>query len=220
MKRMIIALIIIIALPLAVFYVDKSFSKRGPASDESSLEVTEAADHDLSAASPAEFIKAFKYQVLKEVSLQKLESGPGLQLGSFLLKNAQGNKVFVCDEYPTIDLIFAAEGVAYSGEIPKLIVRGPCLITADQKHIAALPIPFNKIFGSPITQFEFKADIPDSREQVSVYANQVRDSWPTEWNWIGMKFYGKDPQKQLSITGYEVISVLGQPLTLSPESNE
>lgn len=221
MKRMIILLLIVAAVPLSIYLLEKNIPQRHVASDESDLQNSySGSEHDLSQASPTEFKKAFKYQILKDASLQQTSVGPGLRLGLFLLKNSDGNRVFVCDEYPTIDLYFAAEGIANSGEVPHMIVRGPCLTDEDQKHIGTLPIPFESILKRPLDQIQFKANLPNSREQVSVYFYNVAGFWPTEWTWVGVKLYGKDPQNTLQINGYEVISVLGEPLILKASSNE
>lgn len=221
MKKMIVLLLIVAAIPVGIYFADKHIPRRNIASDGSDPQNQSLGkDHDLSEASPEEFKKAFKYQVLKDASLQRSDTGPGVRLGLFILKNPDGNRVFVCDEYPTMDVIFAADGMAHSGEIPQMIVRGPCLTDSDQRHIEALPIPFAAILKSPPGTFEFKTNLPDSHEQVSVYFRNVTESWPNEWTWVGVKFYGKNPQDTLQINGYEVISVLGEPLTLKAKPNE
>lgn len=221
MKRMIVLLIIVVAIPFGVYFVEEHLPRRDLASDDGSPEEhLGGTDFDLSEASPEEFRKAFKYQVLKDVSLRSGEFGPGIRLGLFMMRNSEGNKVFVCDEYPIMDMIFAAEGMALSGEIPHMIVRGPCVADSDQKHIDALPIPFGEILKSSPDKFEFKASLPDSRDQVNIYFRNVGDSWPIEWTWVGVKFYGKNPQDTLQINGYEVISVLGEPLVLRANPSE
>lgn len=220
MKKVFLLLLIVTVVPLALFVIDHQFARRTPASENNGDSLTSTNDHDLSEATPEEFKKAFKYQILKEAKLQMSSEGPGLQLGSFLLKNSEGNKVFVCEEYPTMDLIFAADGVAHSGEIPHMIVRGPCLTDADQRHIEALSIPLEKILKGALTQKEFTFDLPDSREKIHIYFRYVVESWPTEWSWVGVKLYGKKPDETLQINGYEIISVLGEPLVLPVTPNE
>lgn len=222
MKNKILIFLFFLAVPVAVYFINEELPKRFVASDYKSGEHTspEGLDHDLSEASPEAFIKAYKYQVLKNASIKETKLGPGLQLGLFFLKNEEGNRVFVCDEYPTIDLIFSADGMAYSGELPQMIVRGPCQTDEDQLHISALPIPFNEILKSPISTNEFKFELPDSREKVSIYFKNVVDFWPTDWVWTGVKLYRKDAQNILSIDGYEIISVTGKPFLMSAPTNE
>lgn len=222
MSRMMSLILLLAALPFAVTILERKLNpQRKVASDQETATTILAADHDLSEASPEEFKKAFKYQILKEASLVRTNAGPGISLGLFLTKNESGNKVFVCDEYPLIDLIFAAEGVAFSGDIPQMVVRGPCQVSADQRHIEALPIPFSKILASPLSQYEFQSEIPGSREKVQIYFRNAAEFWPLEWTWVGVKLYGKNPENTLQINGYEVISVIGEPLTVkASDSNE
>lgn len=214
MKKKLILILILVALPVALFFLDKKLSSKRHVATDGSASETAAEDKDLSNASPEEFKKAFKYQVLKDASAVETSAGPGVRLGLFLMKNQSGSKVFVCDEYPTVDLIFSAEGVAFSGEIPQMVVRAPCLVSSDQEHIEALPVPFSQIVKSPLSQYEFTVDFPGSREQGKIFFRHVVEFWPTEWTWTGVKFYGKNPEDVLSINGYEVISVLGEPLVI------
>lgn len=219
MSRMISLILVLAALPFALMLLDKKLGpQRKVASDGSvSYEQGEQSDYDLSEATPEEFKKAFKYQILKNVSVENSSAGPLLRVGLFLIKNSSGNKVFVCDQYPTIDFIYAAEGVAFSGEVPQMIVRAPCVVSADQKYIEAPPIPFSTILQSSLKQYEFTAPYLNTNEQGRIYFRNVVEFWPKEWNFVGVKLYSQDNQSSLSISGYEVISVLGEPLTIQAQ---
>lgn len=221
MIRMLSLILALAALPLGMHLLNNKLSPSRKVASEGGLSSVGLQDDtfDLSEASPAEFRKAFKYQMLKNVELVQLPEGPGLKLGLFLLKNASGAKVFVCDQYPTMDLHFMAEGVAISGEVPRMILRVPCIVSDDQKHIAAFPIPFDKIFSSPVSQYEFEVSAPGLRETGKIYFRSVADFWPTDWAWTGVKLYGRDPSDTLEINSYEVLSVLGEPLIM-PTANE
>lgn len=210
--RMMTVVLILAALPLMVLVLNKKLSPQRNLASDASQETADASS-DLSNLSPEEFKKAFKYEILKNVSLEKGQNESGLKLGLFFMKDANGNKVFVCDEYPYIDLIFTAEGMAFSGEVPQMLVRGPCVVSADQKHIEALPIPFHEILNSSTQKFEFQTSF-GTTNKVQIYFRNVMGIWPTEWSWTGVTFYQKDPQIKLEISGYETISVLGAPLIL------
>ncbi|WP_041576816.1 hypothetical protein [Bdellovibrio bacteriovorus] len=216
MSRMMSLILLMAALPFILHTLNEKLSpKRKVASDGGLSSVGTISDSfDLSEASPEEFKKAFKYQILKNVEVDQFSDGPGIKLGLFLMKSPAGSRVFVCDRYPTVDLLFSAEGVAISGEIPKMVVRIPCVVSDDQNHIAAFPIPFARIFASPVSDFEFDITAPGIREGGKIFFRNVVDEWPREWAWTGVKFYGKDASDTLEITGYEVISVLGEPLVL------
>jgi|GEM_PF-1784497 len=213
MSRSISLLLLLAALPFAVVTLDKKISgQRKIASDGSSSVTTQ--DYDLSEATPEEFKKAFKYQILKDAQVVQTPQGPVLRLGLFLMKNAQGNKVFVCEEYPTVDLVFSAEGVAFSGEIPQMVVRASCVVGEGQTYIEGAILPLKQIQQSPLSQYEFNTTINGSREEAKIFFRNVVEFHPEEWAWTGVKFYGKNPESTLQINGYEIISVLGEPLIL------
>lgn len=214
--RVILALLLFAVLPYSAHLLNKKYSptSRGPASDSALTEAIAAASFDLSETSPEDFKKAFKYQILKDVSVKTMDQSQQLYLGLFLIKNEKGEPVFVCDQYPTLDLIFAADGVAISGEIPHMIVRSPCLVAHDQKHIESYPIPLQRIYQSPLSH-EFVIESVNSQESGRIYFRGVVERWPQDWNLVGIKLYGKNPTNVLEINGYEVISVLGEPLTIS-----
>lgn len=219
--RTIILVLVFVVLPLSINQLNSrmSTSRRvANVDDESSLSHIE--ERDLSEATPEEFQKAFKYQTLKNAVMTQSTAGPGVNLGLFFMKNNQGQKVYVCSEYPTVDLLFSADGMATSGEIPLMIVRAPCLANNDQQHIEGLAIPFDDILKSSPETTMFTAQFPGSQEQGRIFFRHITDSWPTKWTWTGVKFYGKNPEETLNINGYEIISVLGEPLVISAPPNE
>jgi hypothetical protein len=207
-----IIILILAALPLAIFILDKKLGEKRYVASDAQNSTGAHPDYDLSESSPEEFQKAFKYQMLKGATVEKTSIGPGITLGLFLLKNDDDQTVDVCAKHPTIDYVFQAEGVAFSGEIPTLIVRGPCLVGSDRRTIEALPIPFSKIFKSPLSQIQFDGEIPGRSEKSKIFVKNVVDFWPTDWNWVGITLYGPTNVGNLSINGYEIISVLGAPV--------
>lgn len=215
--RLIITLLILAALPVALFFLDKKIGERRFIASDGRGSEGARPEYDLSDSTPEEFKKAFKYQMLKNATLDKTSVGPGITLGLFLFRDQDGRTINVCEKYKTIDLIFKAEGVAFSGEIPTLIVRGPCLVGSDQRTLEALPIPFSVILRSPVSQYEFDGEIPGYNDKTKTFARNVVEFWPTEWNWAGVTLYATPQEEPLHINGYEIISVLGQPLIISTE---
>lgn len=214
--RTLTVILVLIGIHFSVMLAENHFTQnRRIASQDSSAEKYSAsADKDLSESTPEEFKKAFKYQLLKDAVVVSTQGNPGVRLGLFLMKDSRGVTVPVCDLYPTIDFVFAAEGVAFSGEIPHMIVRGPCVTSPDQNHLEALPVPWGKILNSPVQQFEFTSSLPYDQGKISIYFRNVVEFWPTEWVLVGVKLYGKTSEDVLQVNGYEVISILGQPLYL------
>lgn len=219
--RRFLLLLLVVGVPVSFYLFKPQRPQRSTASETEAVPYdSTSTESDLSEVSPEDFQKAFKYQILKAVIKDETPNFTSLRLGLFYLKNEQGKKVSVCEEYPTMDVVFAAEGIAVSGEIPKMIVRGPCYPTPNGKHIGGLPIPWAMILKSPVSQRDFTTSLPGRTDNVRIFILNVVESWPTEWNWIGVKFYGQDPQKTLELNGYEVISVLGQPLMIEAPTTE
>jgi hypothetical protein len=81
-----------------------------------------------------------------------------------------------------LQLTFAAEGVAHSGEIPTKTIKAACRVAGDQLHLEGILIELPEEEGA-------------------------------QWNWVGLKLIGQDANDFLEINGYEIISVLGAPLT-------
>ena len=136
---------------------------------------------DLSDSSPKEFKTAFKYQMLKGASVTDFSDGKKLILGAFLMRDGTGNKVTVCENYPTIELTFTADGVAISGEPLTHTITAACKVDAANLHLEGINI-----------------DLPQSAPS---------------WNWTNIKLIGHEAKDTLEINGYEIISVLGQPLS-------
>lgn len=210
--QLILTVLILAALPVGVFYLNHSLD-RNIASDDSGSQGGRP-EYDLSEATPEEFKKAFKYQMLKNATLERTSAGPGINLGLFLLRDNDGTTIQVCEKYKTIDLVFRAEGIAVSGEIPTLIVRGPCLVASDQRSLEILPIPFATILNSPLSQHEFAGEIPGHTEGLKVFTRNIVGFWPSDWAWVGVTLYAGPQDEILQINGYEIISVLGQPLII------
>ncbi|MEZ0392467.1 MAG: hypothetical protein ACAH59_09640 [Pseudobdellovibrionaceae bacterium] len=102
----------------------------------------------------------------------------GIELGHFVIRGSDGQKVFACQRYSKIVMAFEGEGVATSGEPPHMEVEGTCEISDDINRIAAVWIPVSKIMGEPVgdSEFDFRENHPSKLK----FAN-VSDQWPTLW---------------------------------------
>lgn len=217
--RMLTVVLLLAVLPFAVLVLNNKISSKRNIASDNYMETGTDTEIDISNLPPDEFIKSFKYEVLKGVSVEKTQNAKGqeinsgIRLGLLFLRDSDGNKISICDQYPYMDLTFAAEGLAFSGEVPQMLVRGPCIANADHRYIEALPIPFDEISKNSTQNIEFHS-ILGTEHKVQIYFRNVLGTWPTEWSWTGVTFYQKDPQLKIEINGYETISVLGAPLIL------
>ncbi|MGZ3769432.1 MAG: hypothetical protein ACXVCP_12985 [Bdellovibrio sp.] len=208
--RMLTVVLLLAAFPFFIVTLSKKASTERHLASDNMVNIDR--EHDLSNLSPEEFGKAFKYEILRGAFTEENQFGTGLRLGLFYLQDSQKQKRSVCDIYPVMDLLFTADGIAVSGEVPQMIVRGPCALSEDQSYIKALPVPFKEILSASPQQFVFEST--PANNGTKIFFRNVLGSWPSEWTWTGVVLYEKDSQKQLQINGYEIISVLGAPLIL------
>lgn len=205
MSRTFYLLAILFALPFILMRLENVLENpRQIASDGSSAIAFESAD--LTEISNSDFLKAFKYQVLKNAHLETTSSKNGILLNAVYVKNEHGAKVFVCEKYSVIEIIFAAEGVAISGETPEVRIQGECLISEDFQYISPLMIP---------------SSWKELSQQTALTAIRTHDdkSLPPQWTWSGVRFIDPISQEILEISSYEIMSVLGTdiviPLTIT-----
>ena len=220
--RLMMMVLALTALPFGFKKLEEKFNARMIASHKEADSARSPASvdrFDLSMLEEKEFLKAFKYQMLGESLVISTPETQGVRLGHFIMSDSD-KAVFACEKFPYIELIFSAEGIAISGEIPQMIVRGPCLESDDHKAIEALMIPFKEILKAPVGQAQFRFPIAERRENVSLFFSNVVEKWPTLWNLTGVKLYSERSSEVLSITGYEIISVMGEPMTLNFQPSE
>lgn len=213
-KLFLTAIAILLGLSLLI---DNSFfrpsARRVASSTHDSTPLNSAQNNDLSELDAVEFSKAFKYHLLGTSRLVKSSLKSGVAFGNFYIRGSEGQKNFVCSKYTNLELTFEAEGVAISGSIPKMVVRGPCLNATDFSTIEPLLVPYRKILASPITQRSFQENLPESSEKIQVDFIGVVEQWPTQWNLVKLQMQSPEGDT-LTVNGYEIIAIVGEPITL------
>lgn len=206
MSRTFYLLAILFALPFILLRLEGVLkNQRHIASDGSSAISFESAD--LTEIPETDFLKAFKYQVLKNALLESTPNGSGIRLNAVYVKNSHGAKVFVCEKYSKIEMIFAAEGIAISGETPEVHIKGDCQISEDFQYISPLIIPSR---WSELTK------------QVTLRASRSHEdkSLPSYWTWSGIRFMDPVSKDQIEISSYEIMSVLGAEVVIPLNTTE
>lgn len=197
--------------------IDNSLVKpasRRVASTHDSTPKSSTQDIDFSELSATEFARAFKYQLISSSHIEQDSENTGIAFGSFYILGSNKQKNFVCTKFFSIELIFEAEGIAVSGAIPQMIVQGPCLTSADTTSIEALPIFYKKILSSAVSQKSFQESLKDSNETVSIQFKDVVEQWPLDWNLVSVKLSTSETDEILAVNGYEIIAILGAPLSI------
>jgi hypothetical protein len=168
--------------------------------------------YDLSELEGKSFQKSAKIALSQGMQVQRGAATAGLSIGNFLVKNSQGAKVYACEVYPDLEITLQAEGVAYSGNIPTIIVRGPCLSSDNGQTIVALPIPLKGLYQNVRQNPLWRVPLGDRGDSFLVSAQFLYNEWPTVWNVVGVKL--SNGEGSITMDGYEIISLLDQPLTL------
>lgn len=205
---------LVLLLVGGLYLGDRLFlQKRGIASFNGVVMASNGVDRfDLSDLSGKDFQKAFKMALVQGFQIQKNSQGLGLALGLFLVQSRNGSKVYACEKYPNIEIILNAEGIANSGNIPSLMIRGPCLASEDGQKIQALAIPLKGLYNNLRENPMWRVPLGNRGDSFMISAQYLYNEWPTNWNVMKVKLY--NDQESLEIDGYEIISLLDQPLTL------
>jgi hypothetical protein len=144
---------------------------------------------------------ASKNRLLSGAKVITKNNGIGLELGHFVFRAEDGSKVFACDRYNQVTLVFQGDGSAASGQSPVMEVEGSCSLSADINSIAALIIPVQKILGEPVSDGDF--DFQDNKLRVRF--GNVSDQWPTVWKLVGVKLFNTDaPDSGVAVTPDEI----------------
>lgn len=168
--------------------------------------------YDLSELSGSALQKSAKIAMAQGFQIHKESGAAGLTVGNFLVKSSQGSKVYACEVYPNLEITLQAEGVAYSGNTPTIVVRGPCTNSDDGQTITALPLPLKNLYQNLRQNPTWKVPLGTRGDSMTLSAQFLYTEWPTTWNVVGVKL--SNDQESIAMDGYEIISVLDQPLTL------
>lgn len=157
--------------PYGVVYVSMG-DKRTPAAVGRKL--------DLSQFQGVHLFSQVNAQLIGASNILKENNKIGLELGQFVTQQGQF-KVLTCSVYESVELVFQAEGEAQHGELPKMVVQGPCRNSTEPKKVTKMKpiwIPFGELLRNPTStsQIDFYDDEP-----VSLRFSNIGESWPTKW---------------------------------------
>lgn len=154
--------------------------------------------------------RAVHARLIEGMNLVTAGDSMGVELGSFMTKNADGQSVNVCEVYNKVEMRFHASGMSVSGEPPVLLVQGDCQPSDYLNRIAPLMIPFGAVLNKQVKDLKFNGE-NDPSLQIS-FVN-VSDSWPHTWVLNSVKLYNLQGQ-ELVIVQDEIKNILGKHLAL------
>lgn len=190
----------------AFFYILNELNqKRRIANDELVEESIFNVPSDLTEYEGSALQKRIKYRLFEKARWVADQSNHHLVLGNLKFKNAEGQVVNLCDEFPLFELVFQADGIVVSGDAPKIVIRSSCSAKSEE-YLNPVTIPWKTIQNlDPLTT--------EHKTSTSVlYFRSLDDFWPLEWTLLEMKLYSKKTKAPMKITGYDVITIRNFPL--------
>jgi hypothetical protein len=145
---------------------------------------------------------ATKQRLINGARVVKMNDEIGMELGHFVIRGTQGEKIFACQKYSKVEFIFQGDGVATSGESPIMSVEGSCEISSDINKIAAVWIPVKRILGEPVADGEF--DFREGRPVRVRFANVI-DQWPKLWRLQAVRLIGSESDSDFVEIGQKEI---------------
>lgn len=174
-------------------YVEDS---RTPAAVHKGIDISSLKGSDLRIAS--------RDRLLSDARIFKKNGATAIELGHFITKTMEGSKQFACRTYQRIRLVYQAEGLAESGETPKMVVEGPCQMSADINRIAPLWVPEQKIRANK--PHDFQIDYEEQDVQMSFRFESMGSEWPAMWSLRSAMLFDPDqPTAKLEFTPQEMV---------------
>jgi len=169
--------------------------------------IIDLGDSDFSDEGLANQLKA---RILKGLHVMEWKDQSGIKLGGVFISSSSGENVFVCDELPSVVLVFEGEGVAHSGAKPLLELSGPCL-EAEGNLIDALLLPSFQLAQRDPFDGEFL--LPEQDAKATFY--NTSEGWPTAWALTGIYFENSLGEAQLEISLSDLMRWVGHPVGIT-----
>lgn len=188
--------------PFYATEVETSGARRDPAAIKRVYDFSNLQGNALSAAT--------KERLISGARILEVDNEIGVELGHFVIRDQEGNKIFACQKYKRIELVFEGDGSAVAGQLPSMEVEGDCQISADINKIAALWIPVQRILGESVGDGEF--DFREGRPVKVRFAN-VSDSWPRLWRLQAVRLFSSEDRSEfVEISPPELRQVSSEPI--------
>lgn len=188
--------------PFYATEIEKSAARRDPAAIKRVYDFSNLQGNALSTAT--------KERLISGARILEVDNEIGVELGHFVIRDQDGNKIFACQKYKRIELVFEGDGSAVAGQLPSMEVEGDCQISADINKIAALWIPVQRILGESVGDGEF--DFREGRPIKVRFAN-VSDAWPKLWRLQAVRLFSSEDRSDfVEISPPELRQVSSDPI--------
>ena len=152
-------------------------------------------------------------RLLEDAKITKGEESIGVELGHFVTMGASGRREFACQSFNKIEMVFFAEGMAESGEIPEMTVDGGCVMGEDLNRISTIWIPNMLAAKQKTSMSEISYD---GENPTFVKFTHVGSEWPTDWVLKSIRLYSKEnPETEMKFDQMEIRSIAPDRLRLA-----
>ncbi len=196
----------------AIFLTSTSFTSnlRNPAAVRRDLDFTRLSGTELLTGTSSRLVSDAR------VILEKGEMG--IELGHFVTRDEQGNKLLACDYFDRMRLTFEAEGMASSGERPAMIVEGPCRTANDITRIEPIWIPVTKIVSEKAADMDLS--FPEE-EGVTFKFQDMTGEWPRRWHLTNVRvFNDTESNRSVELSNDTLRSIRSRPVVLAWPSKD
>ncbi len=150
-------------------------------------------------------------RLIEEATFTKENGKIAIELGHFVTKGEGNQKVFACDYYEHVDLVFKADGTATGGEIPVMKVEAPCKVSPDLNKISAISIPVERILHEKAGDMDLRYD----QSTTSFHFENVSGSWPHVWILNSVHLYRDNhPSEGIMVGPQELKDINPQPMAI------
>ncbi len=189
--------------------VDPVATHSGIARDPAAIKRT----YDFSHLEGSALSYASKQRLLEGIKIINDKEDVGIGLGHFVFKGPGSEKVFACEQFSKVILVFEGEGMAVGGELPKMEVEGPCSMAADINAISPIWIPTSQFLKDK--PFDGEYDFKEGHVSRLKFTN-IADAWPKTWVLRSVQLKGdSDSLPEVTVVGRELETILEKPLIIN-----
>jgi hypothetical protein len=153
--------------------------------------------YDYSNLPESSFHKKVKEHLLKTVRIERSGNSLVLFLNNFL---GPSRPVSVCSTYNQIIFELTAEGVASSGDVPKMRLTMPCEPSHDEEYLESLVVDIRKLVQKDASDQSFAYS-----EEIEINMLNFPGLWPTEWFLSAL--YLKNQTEEIGISGSDLDAI-------------
>lgn len=171
-------------------------------------------DLDFSVYEASERLTASRKRLVEDARIIEKPEQIGIELGHFVTIGKDNHRVLACEFYNKITMQFEGEGVAESGEKPKMELDGACHTNLeDITRISAIWIPVKKITeGKPV---DMDLAYPEMAGVQFRFQN-MGSTWPKQWVLRSVRLYNEaETGMEIRIGHDELKEILKKPFVLN-----